>query len=816
MNDLRQAPQAQPPAPSVDIFYLFNHYKRLLWRWKWFIVGVFFPVLAGTFFIITKVMPTIPEGEVTILIGMDQTTPSKSIDMPDFSQPTGTKIEIIRSRGFLTDIVKKLSLQLTVHDHQRFSVFDTCVVDSAALTGSYELELDQSDRNSYTITFSNKGMGIKGRVVSKGKISSSDEIRFLGTTLHLAPGYAGSPHSVEFSIQPIRFAVEALQKSMTIIPPEPRQNRLHMSVSITGEDYDLITRTINTMADAYIERNLSIRNRRGRGASEVLEKQLSIAAEQLAASENALRNFLNVHPRVALSMQAQQSISELMSLQASSFEAENLIVDANKLQAQYNGAVDDLARQQAINEILLFLAMRSNTRAAILTRDFNLIIQERNTLDQAYAPDHPVAVKKRADLEAEMEKIGSQAIQTLAEFLKRSQQQKDSKSAAANSVTQQMSALPNLERQLADLQGRQQIDSQLYSSILVRLNETNVANAVEVADVYVMDYAVPPLPTSRLLILVKLFGMAFAAALAMAIGPVIGYDYFDPTARSEKEAQKKTSLPIIAGILKIGVTGKKRPGKKDLARGDSTSRPPRKIDLSMLPTISKGPDFSGEQFRSLATKLNLLMHENTQKNVIVTSLNANEGKSTIAANLAVSMAQSGLRTILIDGDMRCGMLHEYLDLHQQPGLSECLDDKELFIPESFKIFIQKGPVEKLYVIGCGSHVAQPQEMFASEKAKSLATYLAKEFDVVIIDTPPLGVATDAVAVQDFAGRYLIVALAGKTNIAELQREIFKFPSIRKSMLGIVLNMADMDSLKQLNYYHYYSSNFYEGEFKINS
>jgi len=815
MNESRLSPPAQPnqspPRPlqvqpqATDYQYLFSHYTRLLWRWKWFIVAAATTVAVAAFTAIVRTMPMVPEGAAVVLIGMDQPSTSNSDVVPDFSQPTGTKVELIRSRGFLSDIVQKQALQLVIDKGGRYDLFDSCAVDSAALPGAYELAVSASDRNSYTITFSNKKLGIQGRVVQSGAIASSDEIRFAGVYLRLAPGFARAPYSVSFGIVPIRAAVEALLKNLTIKPPEPRADRLHMSVSLAGRDYELIARTVNTMADAYVERSLAIRNRRVRVAGDVLEKQLSTVTQQLAVSEGALRNFLNAHPQVGLSTQTQQSVSELMSVRTGTLDIDNQITDALNLQGQYGGAADDISRQQATNEILLFLSSRNSTKAAVLIGDFNRSVQERNALEQTYAPDHPTAVQKRAELKTKIDGIGSQALQSLDEFIARSRQQRQARKTGEDRIVQQLGALPNLERQLADLQARQQIDAQLYSSILTRLNETKVANAAEVADVFVMDYAVPPLMQSRLLILARFLGIALALGLAAGLGPVLAIDYFDPTARSEQEAQRKTTLPIIAGIPTFNPAKKPRLGK---GRKPPPGAPPAKNSPrvpSMLPTIDTGPDYAGEQFRSLRTKVMLSLHNDPRHGIIITSLNPNEGKSTIAANLAVTMAQNGFRTILIDGDMRRGGLHEQLGMQQGPGLSECLADKQPLTAESVKGLMQTCSVDKLSFVGCGAHVAQPLEMFASAKAKALASALGKVYDIIIVDTPPLAVASDAVAVQESFGRYLIVARAGKTNLAELQRKLNEFPSVKNAIIGIVLNEAEMESSRQQKYYSYYSS-----------
>jgi capsular exopolysaccharide synthesis family protein len=226
---------------------------------------------------------------------------------------------------------------------------------------------------------------------------------------------------------------------------------------------------------------------------------------------------------------------------------------------------------------------------------------------------------------------------------------------------------------------------------------------------------------------------------------------------------------------------------------------PRKRELDPhLVSSRRNGDLIGELFVSLLTKLRLALHEKP-KDIVVTSLDMEAGKSTIAANLAIVAAQNGSRTVLIDGDIRRGVQHNAFMRKKTPGLSECLSGS-VSRPEGIASITQDTHVPNLSLISSGANHPSPASLLSSDRIVKLKRALDQSYDVKILDTPPLGAGTDAVLVHELFSGYVIVAKAGKTNIMDLNKKVAEFGPLKKKILGVVLNQGRID--RKLNYYYY--------------
>lgn len=258
-------------------------------------------------------------------------------------------------------------------------------------------------------------------------------------------------------------------------------------------------------------------------------------------------------------------------------------------------------------------------------------------------------------------------------------------------------------------------------------------------------------------------------------------------------------------------------------------------------------EYIKELFRSLRTKILYVLSSMQDKSLVITSLHAEAGKSTIASNIAISFAQQKLRTVLIDGDLRRGILHEFFEVKNNPGLSDFLTaqiqtqqnnspallnqpyvhnlhtsnqldalfnqektDSAGYNQQYFKqqptiedylaAIINKTHVPDLYIISCGNYLENPSDLFRSFQFREMKKILAHYFDIIIMDSPPLGAVVDAAVVQDMFAKYIIVVKAGKTNIIDLNKKINEFFTAKDKILGMVLNFATVD--KKITYYKY--------------
>jgi capsular exopolysaccharide synthesis family protein len=285
----------------------------------------------------------------------------------------------------------------------------------------------------------------------------------------------------------------------------------------------------------------------------------------------------------------------------------------------------------------------------------------------------------------------------------------------------------------------------------------------------------------------------------------------DKTAHTEVELKRLIDIPVIESIPEIKISAakkrkaKKRNVKKDASQTDGEPlKLVREIDPTLI-TTDFAPNYINELFRSMRAKIMLSLAETPQKRIAVTSLNMDEGKSLIAANLAITIAQQKVKTLLIDGDMRRGVIHNMFLLDKKPGLSTLLLDDKLGDENAVRGCIQTTHVPNLHIIASGANIPNPSELLSSPRMADLFSFLSKEFGMIIFDTPPLGVAADAALVGELMSNFVVITKAGSTNLLDLRRKLAEYSIVRKKILGLVLNRAAVD--RKLKYYKYSHYNY---------
>ncbi|MCX7726903.1 MAG: polysaccharide biosynthesis tyrosine autokinase, partial [Chitinispirillaceae bacterium] len=366
-------------------------------------------------------------------------------------------------------------------------------------------------------------------------------------------------------------------------------------------------------------------------------------------------------------------------------------------------------------------------------------------------------------------------------------------------ITVRLQGLPLQQLQLAELERKAQVAAEIHSAVLARYNQAKISDAVEVPDVFVMDYAIEPEPMADVKNILRLFSIGLALVLGISFGPPVIFDFFDKSVRNESEATKLLPYTFLESIPVIEVAKRKIEKKK---KGESPKTSLRLIDPRLI-TASYTPNLTNEQFRALRSKILLRMHDIDKKKIIVTSYNMNEGKSLISANLAITMAQQKLKTILIDCDIRRGVQHNTFVLQKKPGISELLYTEKTVSPENVLPLIQSTHVPNLSVISSGSNVPNPSELLGHPNFGIFIEILSTMYDVIIADTPPLGLSVDAAIISNLFSAAILVIRSGKTNVINLKKRVDEFPSLKKKILGVVLNEALLDiSVKKYKYYSY--------------
>jgi tyrosine-protein kinase Etk/Wzc len=348
--------------------------------------------------------------------------------------------------------------------------------------------------------------------------------------------------------------------------------------------------------------------------------------------------------------------------------------------------------------------------------------------------------------------------------------------------------------QFAELTRKRNVADEVYSSLLIRLNQAKVADAVEVGDIIVIDYAVTPVLQSTLVFIIQFFFIAIFLGLAVSFGLIFFIDFFDKTVRTPEELKKIVPFRVVAKIPVIG-------SEKEVT--SETFDGTKRVDNKLV-TADYSPTAMGEEYRSLRTQILFSTNQRPIRSIFITSLSPNDGKSLNAANLAITFAQQKIPTLLVDADLRRGVLHNSFACKKKPGLSDFLYSHADINDENIQKVIQQTHIPNLYLMTSGIPVPNPSEILGSQRGKDIIKFLSDRFGFLIVDTPPINVTTDCVVISKYVDIGLFVVRAGKTNIEDVKTKIGEYEDFHERIFGIVLNCAETDTYKESYKYSYYN------------
>lgn len=217
-----------------------------------------------------------------------------------------------------------------------------------------------------------------------------------------------------------------------------------------------------------------------------------------------------------------------------------------------------------------------------------------------------------------------------------------------------------------------------------------------------------------------------------------------------------------------------------------------------------------EIFRTLRTNIQFMNQTRSSHALLITSTNASEGKSWITSNLALTIAQTGKKVIIIDGDMRKGRLHNIFNLQQKPGLSNYLsgvyDDENGKVLTGLDDYIQHTDISNLDIISSGNIPPNPSELLILPQMGELLLDLKQSYDYIIIDGTPCGLVTDSVILSRIVDSVIVIASCKETRKKDLQRVVENIKNVGGKMVGVILNKVPMSSKRYEKTYYYGSSN----------
>lgn len=360
----------------------------------------------------------------------------------------------------------------------------------------------------------------------------------------------------------------------------------------------------------------------------------------------------------------------------------------------------------------------------------------------------------------------------------------------------QFAKFPSKELKLAQLERTYKINDNIYEMLMEKFEESKITEAGQLGNVKIIDKAFPPpfpiKPNKKKNIL-------FALLVGIGIGLVftVFTEYLDTSIKEPKDIEEFTGEPTLGIIPNIN---HREFSEKfsDNGKGVDT----RRLLLTHYAPRSK----VSEAYRSLRTNLQYFNTDKPLKSLLVTSTIPKEGKSTIVSNLAIILSQRGLKTIMVDADLRKPILHKLFNISINPGLTDIIIKPETQINK----VIRNTSIEHLSLITAGNIPPNPTDLLESKRMKNIINRLQNDFDFVIVDSPPIMVVTDAVVISRIIDGVLLVVETKKTRRDALIESKGFVENVGGKVLGVVLNKARFSRIDNLyggysSYYYYYSN-----------
>ena len=607
-----------------------------------------------------------------------------------------------------------------------------------------------------------------------------------------------------------RAAVKALRENLKV---SNRRSTNVLSISISSIDAEEATVLVNTLINNYQKRDIELHAGEIISLTSFLEDQVAIVNADLSLAEEALQIFQETEQIYGLDQNAALILKELTSIETEYFK---LLAEENIAKERKKYFKEQLTREEK--------TLANNLLNSINTRVFALRAEIAETEAKVVrnaslnGDDHELVRSDRAKIAKLKNQLASQTRDLIARGMAVSdplqfrQSMVDTVLAFEGTIASlkfrsseykklveqysgQLNLLPNKSLQYARLERDRTVLAETYLLMRQKLEEAKITQASQMGQVRIIDQAIVPerrtSPKSKVNLALGLFlGAILGVSLAAS------REYLDNTVKTVEDIEKQRQhvLGIIPALDDSNTDKQKKLTSIPWQREVQTIK--RRIITQEDP---KSP--ISEAYRSLRTSILYSSPDKPIKSMIVSSPGPGEGKTTTTANLAMTFAHMGKKTLLIDADLRRPVLHHIFSLEKSPGLTDFLTHKA----EDFNSLVQATETKNLYVCTSGINPPNPSELLGSNKMAELIDSLEQNWDIILLDSPPMVAVTDATIISREIDAMILVVHSGKTNKQSFERTISTLKNINVPLVGVVLN--SVTSKNSYGSYTYYSQNY---------
>ena len=745
-NETNYKPQQSNEEQAIDIkqlvFIFLNH-------WYLFLIGAVVALAVG--FVINRYKPNIYQTSGTVLVkeansGFDATDIMTNGSFRGF-QNVDNEMAILKSYTLTDRVVRKMDIEVTYMAKGRISTVE--LYHASPFTVEFDRTVPQAVGLVYqivdltpekiTLHAVSEGYSMYDYLLSQTVSTSMDKVdvttecqqgemvdngynRF---RIVLNDGFNAETYSnIKLSFWLNSYASLVRQNSSFTVAPTSKQSSV-IAITTSGYNSKKIVDFTNTLMNEYVLRGLEKKNVVSENTIEFIDNELSGIQDSLSSAEIDLKNFREQNDVMNLDLQASEVYTNLRALEQQRAEIAVNVKIYKRLQDYIRVQINDPENLAApstmgINDPLLNQ----------LARDLVTLAQAKATKLLTQTEQHPEIVK-----------INEQIITTKRALLENVNNLVDNAQMSLNEIDRRIALLegesrrlPDKQQQLINYQRNFKFNEDTYKYLMQRRAEAQILKASNTPDNEIIDIARP----DRTIRISPRTSMNYLIALIIGLLIPALYlflkDYFNVSITDRKDVEKLTRFPIVGQVAQTS-------------------------DTNPLVVINSPKSPIAESFRSIRTNIEFLTQGKSKSTILVTGDMQSIGKTFNSINIASIYAFYGKKTILLGFDMRKPKLFQEFGLNNNVGISSFLSNKE-----PFENIIQTAPqVPNLDIITSGPIPPNPAELIASEKCDEFFKLLKEKYDYIIIDTPPLGLVTDAFLLMRFADVKLFIVRQGVTN-----------------------------------------------------
>ncbi len=586
-----------------------------------------------------------------------------------------------------------------------------------------------------------------------------------------------------------------------------------IKISVEAPNRNEAALIANTFAAVYRKQKLSLAQGETNQFKVFLREKLNTVEQNLNYAERALQNFQQRTDAVALDQTTSNLVSRISNLQSEYDNTTTQIQSDESRMAYLNNQLSEHEKKAIDNIAAVSPPYIQSLRDTLSRAQLRLTIMQSNS---DIPPNHPqlLRLKKRVnelndELKRATEKMITQGLQsidpisssidivreilTIKGDLASLKVRETRLTNLLNKYNSELEELPSKTLQLARYQRNLQMNQDLYMLLQRRYEEAKIDAAEKAGNIQVVDAAIAPGSPVRPNLKINLL---FGLVVGLGFGVGLGYlkDMLDQSVYTPEDLER-IGFRVLGTVQEID---EKKVAENIRTNGDGTpSKEIRAMELRLVTHFDPKNPVS-EAYRIFHTNLHFITPDTPIKSILVSSAGPGEGKSTTAANLAITSARMGNNTLLLDMDLRRPVIHKIFHVAEHPGISELLLKKN-----KMEDVIKSTSIEKLKIVTGGYLPPDPTELIGSKLVQQLLDQFKKQFDMVIIDSPPIVAVADSLLLSVQVSGTVLVVSSGQTNKRILRKAKQQIEDVGGEILGALLNKVKPTNLYGSSYYNYH-------------